>query len=81
MIVHWEDPVAACCTPDQVRDSVAMSLQAWVTAGLNLNLLVRHGLPVWCAEHRAAGSRTSCGRLRVSADEVVEQVGHGSRPG
>lgn len=60
--------LVGCLTWDQLTESVTISLHTWFTTGLNLNLLVRNGLPVWCARHRAAGSENPCGRLRVVAD-------------
>ncbi|MFD9703309.1 hypothetical protein [Lentzea sp. NPDC059081] len=55
-----------CLTWDELVESVTISLCAWFTSGLDLKLLVRNGLPVWCAQHRTAGTRSPCGLLRVT---------------
>ncbi|NGY58081.1 hypothetical protein G7043_03940 [Lentzea sp. NEAU-D13] len=62
-----DGPLMDCVTWDQLTESVTISLHAWFTTGLDLNLLVRNGLPVWCARHRAAGTESPCGRLQVVA--------------
>ena len=45
--------------------SAVQSLYAWHVARLDLRALRSHGLPVWCAEHRARRSAVACGWLRV----------------
>lgn len=62
-----DGPLADCLTWDQLADSVTISLHTWLRTGLDLNLLVRNGLPVWCARHRAARAENPCGRLGVVA--------------
>ena len=62
-----DGPLMDCLTWDQLAESVTISLHTWFTTGLNLNLLVRNGLPVWCTQHRAAATKSPCGRLRVVA--------------
>lgn len=62
-----DGPLLDCVTWDQLAESVTISLHTWFTTGLNLNLLVRNGLPVWCGQHRAAGTEGPCGRLQVVA--------------
>ncbi|NUT49899.1 MAG: hypothetical protein HOV94_21695 [Saccharothrix sp.] len=54
-----------CLTDVDMWCSAVESLHAWHTAGLGLRLLRRHGLPVWCAPHRAERSPEPCGRLDV----------------
>jgi hypothetical protein len=62
-----DGPLMDCVTWDELTESVTISLYTWFTTGLNLNLLVRNGLPVWCTRHRAARSESPCGRLQVVA--------------
>ncbi len=63
-----DEPLVDCLTWDELVESVTISLCVWFSTGLNLKLLVRNGLPVWCAQHRTDGAASPCGRLRV-ADE------------
>lgn len=56
-----------CASPTGVVESVAVSLHAWALAGVDLALLAAHGLPVWCAGHRAERRDPSCGRFAVTA--------------
>ena len=62
-----DGPLLDCVTWDQLTESVTISLHTWFTSGLDLTLLVRNGLPVWCARHRAARTENPCGRLQVVA--------------
>jgi hypothetical protein len=62
-----DGPLLDCVTWDELAESVTISLHTWFTTDLNLNLLVRNGLPVWCARHRGARTESPCGRLRVVA--------------
>ncbi|MET9224888.1 hypothetical protein [Lentzea sp. NPDC003310] len=62
-----DGPLVDCLSPDELAASVTISLHTWFTTGLDLTLLVRNGLPVWCAEHRAARADHPCGRLLVVA--------------
>ncbi|MDQ2587429.1 hypothetical protein [Saccharothrix yanglingensis] len=57
---------APCLGGDEVVLSAARSLYAWHAARLDLRALLRRGLPVWCAEHRAGRSAVACGRLGVA---------------
>lgn len=53
--LSWEDAVG----------SAVESLYAWHTAQLDLALVRRHGLPLWCPAHRAARS-SACGWFQRS---------------
>lgn len=64
-----DEPLVDCLTWDQLVGSVTISLCAWFTTSLDLRLLGRNGLPVWCAQHRAAGTEDPCGRLRVVVNQ------------
>lgn len=64
-----DGPLMDCVTWDELAESVTISLHTWFTTGLNLNLLVRNGMPVWCARHRDARTESPCGRLRVVAGQ------------
>ncbi|CAL9618834.1 hypothetical protein SUDANB95_05766 [Actinosynnema sp. ALI-1.44] len=55
---------AACLTAEDVRRSAVEVLYVWSVAGLDLELLRRNGIPVWCSRHRDRGSGVPCGRLR-----------------
>ncbi|XVS65689.1 hypothetical protein ACQPYE_06415 [Actinosynnema sp. CA-299493] len=56
---------ASCLSDTDTWCSTVESLRAWGTAGLDLRILRRQGLPVWCARHRAQSSAEPCGRLDV----------------
>ncbi|QQQ77549.1 hypothetical protein IOD16_03215 [Saccharothrix sp. 6-C] len=60
-------PVAreACLSDTDLWCSAVESLRAWGAVGLDLRILRRQGLPVWCARHRAQRSVEPCGRLDV----------------
>ncbi|KJK34327.1 hypothetical protein UK23_43725 [Lentzea aerocolonigenes] len=61
-----DGPLVDCLTWDELAESVTISLHTWFSTGLDLKLLVRHGLPVWCARHRIARAESPCGRLQVA---------------
>ncbi|MBW4720710.1 hypothetical protein [Saccharothrix obliqua] len=50
-----------CVAADGMWCAVVDTLHTWHVAGLDLGLLRRHGLPLWCEHHRGAPS--PCGRL------------------
>lgn len=52
-----------CLSETAVWCSAVESLRAWCTARLDLRILRRCGLPVWCALHRTERSPEPCGRL------------------
>ncbi|NUT97606.1 MAG: hypothetical protein HOY78_36845 [Saccharothrix sp.] len=54
---------AACLTADDVLRSAIEALYAWSVAGLDLALLRRNGVPVWCTRHHDQRSAVPCGRL------------------
>ncbi|KOX12948.1 hypothetical protein ADK67_46380 [Saccharothrix sp. NRRL B-16348] len=55
----------SCLSDADAWCSAVESLRAWSEAGLDLRILRRHGLPVWCPPHRAERSPEPCGRLDV----------------
>jgi hypothetical protein len=59
------DTAARCLDVEAVVLSAVQSLYTWHVARLDLRALQSHGLPVWCAEHRARRSAVACGWLRV----------------
>jgi hypothetical protein len=59
-----------CLDIEAVVWSAVQSLYSWHVARLDLRALQPHGLPVWCADHRARRSAVACGWLRV----VVRRV-------
>lgn len=69
---------ARCLDVEAVVLSAVQSLYAWHVSRLDLRALQSHGLPVWCAEHRARRSAVACGWLRVvivdsqSSSDVVD---------
>jgi hypothetical protein len=52
-----------CLSETDAWSSAVESLRAWCTARLDLRVLRRRGLPVWCAPHRSERSPEPCGRL------------------
>ncbi|MEV0677958.1 hypothetical protein AB0I60_15720 [Actinosynnema sp. NPDC050436] len=50
-----------CLAADELWRAVVESLHTWWVAGLDLALLRRHGLPLWCPRHRREPS--PCRRL------------------
>lgn len=54
---------ASCLSDTDTWCSAVESLRAWGDGGLDPRMLRRHGLPVWCAPHRAERSPEPCGRL------------------
>ncbi|MBP2334052.1 hypothetical protein [Saccharothrix coeruleofusca] len=51
---------SSCLSWGDAVGSAIESLYAWWTARLDLALLRRHGLPLWCPTHRTASS-PACG--------------------
>lgn len=54
---------ASCLSEADTWCSAVESLRAWCATRLDLRILRRRGLPVWCAPHRVERSPEPCGRL------------------
>ncbi|WP_433269364.1 hypothetical protein ACQPZF_06755 [Actinosynnema sp. CS-041913] len=59
--VAFEAEYSECLAAEGVWRSVVGALHTWRVARLDLAMLRRHGLLLWCARHRAELS--PCGRL------------------
>ncbi|MCE6993455.1 hypothetical protein LZG04_01325 [Saccharothrix sp. S26] len=65
---------ARCLDMNAVVLSAIQSLYAWHVARLDMRALRVHGLPVWCADHRARRSAVGCGWLRVVRTQSLSDI-------